>query len=521
MLLWRGFGLLLLFFCAAAQAEIRWRKCGFAPVSDPAAKKEAVQCVRILVPMAYDHHGNARHDQRKIRLELHRIPARGERLGTLLLISGGPGEPSVLRYLPTDRLPAKVREHFDIVAYDPRGIGASSPNILCDTNPQMDSKVFVESCMAKTNPAFLPHIGTFEAAHDIEHIRRALGEDKLNIIGYSYGSKVAMRYALHHPEGVRAMVLDGIINVHLPLYHQQVRQQRGFQQAAERFLAVCRKNADCPFAHAQADANMLYPLMRKRALLEKADMQKKADNPLLGLLEIGGLRARPIPTDFELTHVFYLGLLQGEHWPSLSKAMTDFMTGQHHTFRERFGALMGDYAHFGILAALICADTTGYADSGSAVILQRHLDLLSPWDNHHLPYRPPEASPCVYWPYIGSDYRHPLPPLPDTLPQILTVSHEHDPTTPWQNAREMADWLRAPLLTVEGDGHIAAMVGRNSCVDRIIRDYLHHPEKPLQDMRCTADNSRWLVHAVWLLAAVCALWWLWRRKRRRQHIANP
>lgn len=520
MLLWRGFGLLLLFFCAAAQAEIRWRKCGFAPVSDPAAKKEAVQCARILVPMAYDHHGNARHDQRKIRLELHRIPARGERLGTLLLISGGPGQTSALRHLPADLLPVKVREHFDVVAYDPRGIGASSPNILCDTNPQMDSKAFVESCMAKTNPAFLPHIGTFEAAHDIERIRRALGEDKLNIIGYSYGSKVAMRYALHHPQGVRALVLDGVINVRHTYYHWRERQQRGFQQAAERFLAACRKVTDCPFADAQADTRMLHPLMIERARLEKAEAEKKAGNPFLGLLEKGRLRARPIPRDDELLDVFYLGLLQEEHWPYLSAVMSDFLGGKPETFRKHFGALMDD-GRADALAAISCADIAERESDGSAIVLQRHLDLLSPWDNHHLPYRREEAWPCAYWPYVGSDYRHPLPPLPQALPQMLLVSLRHDPTTPWQNAREMADWLQAPLLTIEGDGHIVAMTKRSVCADDVISDYLLQPERPLQDRHCAKGNpGQTLARILLLFGALGIVWWLWRRRKMSKTISK-
>ena len=512
MLLTRYICLFMLFACAATHAEIRWRNCGFASVADPASRKVRLQCARLAVPMAYDHHGVARHDQCKIRLQLHRIPARGERLGTLLLISGGPGEASALRLLPADHLPAKIREHFDVVGYDPRGIGASSPLIHCGNEPPQDAKAFVEGCVAHTNPAFLPHIGTFEAAHDVEYIRRALGEDKLNIIGYSYGSKVAMRYALHHPQGVRALVLDGMINVHHSMYRHQERQQRGFQQAAERFLAACQQQTDCPFADARADQHMLRPLMLARARLEKADAEKKAGNPFLGLLDKGGLRARPIPTDDELRNVFYLGLLQEEHWPYLADMMADFMAERPERFREQFGALMDNPGHMTTLAAIICADV---AARGSDTVMLRHLDLLSPWDNHHLPYRPVQAGPCVHWPYTGSDYRHPLPPLPETLPQMLLVSHEHDPTTSWQNAREMADWLHAPLLSVEGNGHIATMTARNACADKAVTDYLLHPEKTLQDRRCTAGNSeQTLARAILLLGVAWLLWRLWRRRKK-------
>lgn len=511
----RCFVLLAFFACAAAQAELRWRNCGAAPLADPAAEKVKVQCARVAVPMAYAHDGTARHDQRKVHLQLHRIAARGRRLGVLLLISGGPGEPSALRLLPADLLPAKVREHFDVVGYDPRGVGGSSPRIRCDNAPQMDAGAFAESCMAQTHPAFLPHVGAFEAAHDVERIRRALGEDRLSIIGYSYGSKVAMRHALHYPQSVRALVLDGVINVRLSHYQLRERQQRGFQQAAERFLAACQKVADCPFAGVQADQQMLHALMARRAELEKAEAEKKAGNPFLGLLEKGGLRGRPIPTEHELLDVFYLGLLQGEHWPPLAHVMGEFLAGKAETFREHFAALM-DHGRIDALAAISCADIAR-RDVGGSVILQRHLDLLSPWDNHHLPYRREEAWPCAYWPHIGSDYRHPLPPLPESLPQILLVAREHDPATPWQNAREMADWLQAPLLSVAGDGHIVAMAGRSTCVDRVVSDYLFQPGRSLPDMHCASGNrGQTVARGILLLGLVWLLWRAWRRWTRRK-----
>lgn len=512
--------ILLTLTCATANADIRWRTCDLAPTLNPASEKVRLECARLAVPMTYDHHGNGTHDQRKIHLQLHRIPARGERLGTLLLISGGPGESSALRYVPIDRLPQKIREHFDLLAYDPRGIGESSPNIRCNDDPLISAQAFVDSCIAQTRD-FLPHIGTFEAAHDIEHIRRALGEEQLNIIGYSYGSKVAMRYALHHPQGVRALVLDGVINPHLPYYHWQARQQRGYQQAAERFLAACRHAPDCPFAHAQADAHMLRPLMLERAVLEKAEIQKKTDNPFLGLLEKTGLRDRTIPTDLELMEVFMLGLTQEEYWPHLAQTMSDFLNDKPDIFRKQFGAMMGDTAHLVPLITVTCADIAEREGEGSAIIMLRHLDLISPWDNHHLPYRPPEAWPCAHWPYIGSDYRHPLPELPSALPQILLVTREHDPATPRQNAREMADWLRAPLLTVAGNGHIAALTGISACADDAILDYLLHPDKPQHDQRCfTGPHPQILTPVLWLLGAAC-LWWLWRRKKKRKTQETP
>ncbi|MDO5091754.1 MAG: alpha/beta fold hydrolase [Cardiobacteriaceae bacterium] len=515
MLLWRGFFLWMLWLCAAAQAEVDWRNCGTMPLLDPKAEKVKVQCARISVPMAYAHDGTARHDQRKVYLQLHRVPARGKRLGVLLLVSGGPGEPSVLRLLPADLLPAKVREHFDVVAYDPRGIAGSSPRVRCDNNPLLDARAFVESCVAQTHPVFLPHVGTFEAAHDVERIRRALGEERLNIIGYSYGSKVAVRHALHYPQSVRALVLDGVVNVQHGNYRWRERQQRGFQQAAERFLEACQKVADCPFAGVQADQQMLHALMAKRAGLERAEAEKKEKNPFLGLLEKGGLRGRRIPADYELLEVFYLGLLQEEHWPSLAHVMGEFLAGKAETFREHFGFLM-DHKQMDALVTLTCADVAA-RDVGGSVILQRHLALLSPWDNHHLPYRREEAWPCAHWPHVGSDYRHPLPPLPENLPQILLVSREHDPTTPWQNAREMADWLHAPLLTVAGSGHIVAMTGRSVCADEVVVDYLFQPEKPLRDRHCSVGNGeRTLARGILLLGVVWLLWWGWRRWRKRR-----
>jgi len=206
--------------CAAAlrpesSAHLAWRECG-----------GSLDCAELEVPIDHSAPYGA-----KLALALARRPAEkpAERIGVLIVNPGGPGISAIehLRAGAT-RYGSAVRERFDLVAFDTRGTGASSPldchdsldgYLAADPTPETDAewagaiaaaRAFAEEC-ARKHAALLPFMSTRESARDMDLVRAALGEEQLNYLGFSYGTALGASYASLHPERVRAMVLDGSI----------------------------------------------------------------------------------------------------------------------------------------------------------------------------------------------------------------------------------------------------------------------------------------------------------------------
>src|SRR5690606_15172821 len=160
-------------------------------------------------------------------------PATGDRIGSLEINPGGPGESGVeaaAQMLAT--IPAPVRERFDVVGFDPRGVANSSPAVWCDSDedndrpsadPQADyspegvvyiekqAKVFVQRCLDKTGEDCLANVETVNVANDLDLTREAVGEDELTYLGCSYATRIGAAYAEEYPDKVRAMILDAAV----------------------------------------------------------------------------------------------------------------------------------------------------------------------------------------------------------------------------------------------------------------------------------------------------------------------
>ncbi len=191
-----------------------WRPC------------DGAQCTWVTVPRDYDRpHGAT------FRLRVAKMPAAGQKKGTLLFNPGGPGGTGVGMVAGVaDELGPKIRRSFDIVSWDPRGVGQSKPALRgCaqpwlprpDSGPVDWAKArdagwrqlrTANAACQKRNPRVVPHMGTVNVAHDMDRIRRALGEKTITYWGMSYGTRIGYVYALHYPQRVRAMVLDGNID---------------------------------------------------------------------------------------------------------------------------------------------------------------------------------------------------------------------------------------------------------------------------------------------------------------------
>lgn len=202
-----------------APATVAWSAC-------PTPQSPTLQCGTLAVPYDYAKPGGP-----QFTLSVRKVPATGAKTGTLFFNPGGPGGPGGAYVGPLwDYLPTSVHEHFDLVSWDPRGIGATRPALESCQEPRLvlpasgpvdwtaarasSERVAAEANRAcqERNAAFINHLGTTNVARDLDRLRAAVGDAKLTYWGLSYGTRIGYVYAMMFPDRIRAMVLDGNID---------------------------------------------------------------------------------------------------------------------------------------------------------------------------------------------------------------------------------------------------------------------------------------------------------------------
>ena len=202
---------------------VQWGPCRLAGGGSGEALPipAGAQCGEVAVPVDY-----SKPDGDAATLALVRFPATGEKIGSLIINPGGPGESGIEAAASlVEGLPTEVRRSFDLVGFDPRGVGASTPAVWCNSDadndrlradPQVDyspegvqrieneTKAFIQRCVDKMGPEFLANVGTQSVAKDLDALRAAVGDDKLNYLGYSYGTRIGAAYAEAYPPPTRS-----------------------------------------------------------------------------------------------------------------------------------------------------------------------------------------------------------------------------------------------------------------------------------------------------------------------------
>lgn len=468
---------------ASARPTIRWQRCAYDP---------AFECGVVRAPMDYD-----RPQGRKIRLAVIRHRATGDRIGSLFFNPGGPGGPGVTA-LPTvlHDFPKRLRDRFDLVSWDPRGVGQSTA-VQCFASQQAEQryldgvpaapvgkrqvrlyaksfKGYAKRC-AERNGALLRHVSTADTARDLNLLRRAVGDRRLNYWGISYGTFLGATYANLFPRRVRAMTLDGNVipdqfvvrpapGRFLPTFLRQ-GSDRGAAVTMAAFLRRCGAAgaAVCPFAAADVDATMakfetLMRQMRRHPLRER-----------------GGV------TYSVLLDQSVNGLYSIDVWPRLAEFLQNVWTDTPTTTAQSLAA--PGYAPLSQALAILCGDSPNPPVSrfpaASAFAVRRSGALA--------PYWAWATGACPAWraaaanPYIGPWDRRTRRPL-------LVVGNTHDPATPLHSSRVMARELdRARLLVVRGFGH-TALTNPSTCANRHLVRYFLTSKLPPRGTRCTQDN---------------------------------
>ncbi|MFF0014512.1 alpha/beta hydrolase [Streptomyces sp. NPDC005374] len=464
--------------------KARWHSCGVS----------GFECATLKAPLDYDKPAGG-----DVRLAVARKKATGpgKRLGSLFVNPGGPGG-SAIGYLQAYAgigYPAAVRARYDMVAVDPRGVARSEP-VECldgrdmDTYTQTDStpddsrengelvdayKKFAESCGARS-PKLLRHVSTVETAQDMDIVRAALGDAKLNYVGASYGTFLGATYAGLFPGRSGRLVLDGAMDPSLSARRTNLDQTAGFETAFQSFAKDCVQQPDCP-------------LGTKGTTAAEVGRHLKAF--------FGRLDAHPIPTgdadgrslgEALATTGVIAAMYDESSWAQLREALASAM-------KEKDGAGLlvladsyyerdadGRYSNLmSANAAVNCLDLPPAYDSPEEV--EKALpsfEKASPVFGEGLAWA---SLSCAYWPVRATGEPHRIEAR--GAAPIVVVGTTRDPATPYRWARALAAQLSsAHLLTYEGDGHTA--YGRGStCIDSAIDTYLLRGTPPTDGKRCS------------------------------------
>jgi pimeloyl-ACP methyl ester carboxylesterase len=425
-------------------------------------------------------------DQFELFLARHRALDPEQRIGTLLINPGGPGfGGSDYALFATQIFDIDLLDRFDIVGWDPRGTGESTPAIDCiddydpyftavDLTPADEAARtevvgiaanFAEACETQ-NAAIIDHVGTNDSARDMDAIRRALGEDTISFFGFSYGSELGATWATMFPDTVRAAVLDGAADPNADALESSLQQSAGFEQSIETFLERCSTDDECEFHN---DGDAMTAFVDLLAQLDATPLTVEPDRP-------------PVNRDVAITATVQ-AMYSESYWPALERALADAAEGDAagllalsdaYYQRQPDGTYGNELEAF---QAISCADT---ADRPTV----EETDAEVPQFREVAPLLVPEGS-------VGSYFCTFFPPAADPRVEItgagagpiVVIGTTGDPATPLESTQRMAEALEdGRLVIVEADQHTG--YGVNRCVIDVVNDYLIDLEPPESGTEC-------------------------------------
>jgi pimeloyl-ACP methyl ester carboxylesterase len=468
----------------ARAATLNWVDCG-----------DGFQCAHLRVPRDYGKPSGP-----KINLSIIRKPAQdtAHRRGALFVNFGGPGGTAVdaVRSFGADLFSA-VNDHFDIVGVDPRGVGETQPSVDCKVNQEkkgiysqpfvtpftvnahaLEAKdeAYIQRCRA-LNPGILRYISTANTARDMDRVRAAMGESKLNYFGFSYGTFLGATYASMFPSRYRALVLDGPVDVNAWINEpmQNLREQtQGFERAIGRFFQACAADqAFCGFGGSD-------PAAAFDNLVAKADRSP---------LPARGSDPRAVDGD-DMRAGTVLAMYAKQFWPLLAQALQEAKAGDGTTFRvlaDAFYGRLDDGTYDPGLDRyfLITAADQKY-EPGVKPYLEAGDESWGLFDHAWFNAGYVELNYGLYNAHPNSVYRGPFR-ASGSAPKVLEIATTYDPATPYRGAlRTEATLGNVRLLTMQGDGH-TAYGGNSQCIDDAANAYVETLALPPKGKVCQQE----------------------------------
>jgi pimeloyl-ACP methyl ester carboxylesterase len=448
-----------------ADSTLRWHSC-----AGLLAELGIHDCTTLSVPLNYADPGG-----RHISLALDMVPATAppsQQQGILLVNPGGPGASGLSLADEVARgLSPSVARDYDIVGFDPRGVGSSVPRLSCDPgfftgprpnyNPASAAAEQVLINRAKTYAAdceqkfgwLLPYLTTQNAARDLDSIRAAFGVAKINYYGFSWGTYLGQVYATLFPGHLRRMVLDSTVDPTDVWYGFNITQDYAFQDRIDAFYAwVASYDSTYHLGSTAAQVRAAYYRARDQLL----------SHPVNGTIGVD-----------EFDDTYLEGLYIDQLWPGLAQALSTYLNSGDTT------GLIGQYQSYGVqnenlfavYNAVECADVTwprnfAYWTSDTEMVYKSAPFYAwgNAWDN----------AACAFWPVHGP--ARPLRINGTGLPGILMLQGTLDPATPYAGAQDAHKLLpSARMVVVEGDGNHGQSIVQeppDACVQGYVNAYL-------------------------------------------------
>ncbi len=445
-------------------STLRWHSCGGL-----SGQMGIHDCTMLSVPLNYSDPGG-----RHISIALDMIPATApasQQQGILLVNPGGPGGSGLSLVAEVAQgLSPSVASDYDIVGFDPRGVGSSVPELSCDpsffSGPRPNyipanaaaeqvninrAKAYANDCEQKFG-WLLPYMTTENMARDLDSVRAAFGVARLNYFAFSWGTYLGQVYATLFPHRVRRMVLDSTVDPTGVWFTDNVDQDYAFQGRMDAFFAWVAQNASAyNLGSTAAQVRAAYYRARNQLLAHPANGQVGAD---------------------ELDDTFLLGGYDDQLWPGLAQALSSYLN------QGSSGGLVGQYQsngvqnenEYAVYNAVECADTSWPRSFSYWTSDTEQVNKTAPfyaWGNAWY-----NAS-CAFWPVQGPN--EPLQINGTGLPGILMLQGTLDPATPYAGAQDAHRLLpSARMVVVEGGGNHGQSFSQppNSCIQGYLNSYL-------------------------------------------------
>ncbi|MEY2634435.1 MAG: hypothetical protein RIS75_375 [Actinomycetota bacterium] len=499
--------------------EVSWSECKnenwvAEAERSPLFKTDDVVCADIKVPLEYDPEGS--YDD--ITIRLMKDPASGEKIGTLLSNPGGPGQ-SGINYVQFVAYPQELRDAYDIVGFDPRGVGLSSP-VKCDDDLDLRSyfethfdpkneaeyredkamtDAYFADCIEK-NPTWWA-MTTANTVKDIELIRAVLTPNEdLNFIGHSYGTTLAAQYIQNYPDKIGRIILDSPTTSQKRDTEVLVEETKAFVKVRNQIFDRCAKDPDC-YGETRKEVEDRLIWARDQVLADKLD----------------GYVTTVVEEDFfkrgtgESAYLIMRALTMISYWPvsdaygAFKEMMTYLDAGNYGGF-EWYGLYLDGYDpetlerdnSFDILQIVNCLDTDERETLSPAELdaQEAALEAADPFTKRFSDIydyeAPDEAEPGCFWSWEAFKNDE-IPDPPAELPEysnpsgtpVMVIGSKGDTATPYKWSINAAKALQSPLITYEGSGH-AVLFGGSDCLEKLAVDYLISGKLPTAATSCPA-----------------------------------
>lgn len=450
---------------------------------------EDMQCATATAPLVW-----AEPAGKTIELALVRhLATSSKKLGSLFVNPGGPGASGVnfiadsLDYAVS----GAVQKNYDVIGFDPRGVGASSAVVCVDSAADMDEFLFGASETVRASPEWfaereaasadlakgclertgdlLAHVDTVSAAHDLDMLRATVGDRQLNYLGYSYGTLLGAIYAENFPDNVGRMVLDGALDPSSTSFDVNLNQSIGFENALRAYLTDCLESEECPFSgsvdEAMNEVGQLLAQLDKSPLTASDGRELSADAMLTAIIA-------PLynPDAWSFLSDVFATVADGEADTAFGSVDWYYNRGEDGTYLDNSTEA---FLAINCLDYPVTKDPAQWAEDAQE--LARQAPVIGPYLSYG-------DQLCSQWPFPAVLSPHTI--SAQGAGDILVIGTTGDPATPYRWAQNLAAQLEGGhLVTYTGEGHTAYNKS-NACVNDAVDGFLLRGKVPTADPKC-------------------------------------